>query len=79
MFNFKDVARVMQGVQLLASKSKVVPAKISKKHQQKLKEVQVTQFTYAKGGRCRSRLCVVVDVLCVVGGQCCLKGWTELD
>ena len=44
------------------------------KHQQKLIEVQVTQITYAKGGRCRSRLCVVVDELCVVGGQCCVKG-----
>ena len=41
MFNFKDVARVMQGVQLLASKSKVVPAKISKKHQQDQSIVQM--------------------------------------
>ena len=39
-------------------------------HQQKLIEVQVTQITYAKGGRCRSRLCVVVGALCC--------GWTVL-
>ena len=41
LFNFKDVARVMQGVQLLASKSKVVPAKISKKNQQDQSIVQM--------------------------------------
>jgi hypothetical protein len=34
LFNFKDIARVIQGLQLLASKSKVVPTKISKKTQQ---------------------------------------------
>ena len=45
----------------------------------KIERGSVTQITYAKGGRCRSRLCVVVGVLCVVGGQCCVKGWTELD
>ena len=42
MFNFKDVARVIQGVQLLASKSKVVPVKISKKTQQDQSIVQMT-------------------------------------
>ena len=40
----------------------------------KIERGSVTQITYAKGGRCRSRLCVVVDELCVVGGQCCVKG-----
>jgi dynein heavy chain len=34
LFNFRDLARVVQGVQLLASKAKVVPAKLSKKGQQ---------------------------------------------
>ena len=42
MFNFKDVSRVIQGVQLLASKSKVVPAKISKKSQQDQSIVQMS-------------------------------------
>ena len=45
----------------------------------KIDRGSVTQITYAKGGRCRSRLCVVVGAFCVVDGQCCVKGWTELD
>ena len=31
LFNFKDVGRVIQGMLLLASKSKVVPVKVAKK------------------------------------------------
>ena len=31
LFNFKDLARVVQGIQLLASKSKVLPARAVKK------------------------------------------------
>ena len=36
----------------------------------KIDRGSVTQITYAKGGRCRSRLCVVVGALCC--------GWTVL-
>ena len=31
LFNFKDVSKIVQGILLMASKSKVVPIKISKK------------------------------------------------
>ncbi len=31
LFNFKDIVKVLQGLQLLASKSKVLPAKATKK------------------------------------------------
>jgi hypothetical protein len=31
LFSFKDVVRVVQGVQILASKSKVVPTRVSRK------------------------------------------------
>jgi hypothetical protein len=34
LFNFKDVGRVIQGMLLLASKSKVVPVKVAKKCKQ---------------------------------------------
>ena len=45
----------------------------------KIERGSVTQITYAKGGRCRSRLCMMISELCVVGGQYCVRGWTELD
>lgn len=31
LFNFKDLTKVVQGLQLLASKSKVIPLKLTKK------------------------------------------------
>lgn len=35
LFNFKDITKVVQGLQLLASKSKVIPVKLTKKSKNK--------------------------------------------
>ncbi|CAF0731757.1 unnamed protein product, partial [Brachionus calyciflorus] len=48
LFNFKDISKVVQGIQLLASKSKVVPVKLAKKSKDSQDQVLQQTITIIK-------------------------------